>query len=238
MRPPSPLIGVSFCLAVLGAAASLALATAAEAEEGTGAKGERRNSIGGAVFLLPSDSPLEEDPGVELQYTRQLGSKKRQGEDGDPEGKGRRRRGLLFKGELAFWSVDRQAEGVTQKGEVDLRMLSAGVLWPFGPDSSWKLAAGAGVDYVDGDAEGTFSIAAPLAIRNDYETDADLGFHGELEAIRRVGDRWQVYLRLRYLVVSLDGEHRFVIDGVAGSPTAVKFDLDGPQLAAGFGRRF
>ena len=124
------------------------------------------------------------------------------------------------------------AEG--QAGDFDFLLLSVGALWPESPDS-WRvrLAVGGGIDYVDGDGDDTVVEPPPIDIRNTFDGDAGLGFHGDFEATLPIGSAWQLFGRLRYLVATLDAERRFIISGVPGNPVGVDLELDGPQLTIG-----
>jgi len=184
--------------------------------------GVRSDAIGIGFFYLSPDAPLEAGAGFRLGYSHRFD-----------------RRRLSVKTGLSLTSLDREAEGIAQAGQIDLWILSAGVLWAVGPRSSaWTLNVGGGLDLVDGDGEGSFAVPGPIAIQNTFDVDLSAGLHADFDAIRALGQRWQISLGLRYLAATVDGAHRFVVDGVEGAPLPVDFEIGGPQLAIGFDYRF
>ena len=178
----------------------------------------KRNSIGVGVFYHSPGDPLDDGAGFDVQYTRSLAR-------------------VLLRAELSSMSL----EGDQGGGDFDFLALSVGALWAFSPNS-WRvrLAVGGGIEYIDGDGGGeTVVEPPPIDIRNTFEVDSGIGFHGDFEAALPLGSAWELYGRVGYLVATLDAERRFIISGVPDSnPVAVDLELDGPQLTIGAAFRF
>jgi hypothetical protein len=177
----------------------------------------KRNSIGAGVFYHSPGDPLDDGVGFGVQYTRSLAH-------------------VLLRAELSSMSLEEDQGG----DDFDFLALSVGALWAFSPDS-WRvrLAVGGGIEYIDGDGGETVVEPPPIDIRNTFEVDSGIGFHGDFEAALPLGSAWELYGRVSYLVATLDAERRFIVSGVpGGNPESVDLELDGPQLTIGVAFRF
>ncbi len=179
----------------------------------------KRNSIGVGVFYHSPGDPLDDGVGFGVQYTRSLAH-------------------LLLRAELSSMTLEEEGQG---GGDFDFLALSVGALWPVSRDS-WRvrLAVGGGIEYIDGDGGGESVVEPPpIDIRNTFEVDTGIGFHGDFEAALPIGSAWELYGRVSYLVATLDAERRFIVSGVpGGNPESVDLELDGPQLTIGAALRF
>ena len=232
---PSPLMVIVFVFILLPLLA-FSQTLAADPES-------RPHSFGIGIHYLSPSSPLDGGAGPMLLYTRSFAfGKKKDSDEAAPDGAvqaGSRKRPYKFKGEIASFTLDREAGGVTAEGELDLLQLSLGLVRSVGSaGGNWSFALGAGVDYFSADAEGTFFSGGVVAVLNRYEADDGIGFHGEFDITADIGPRWQFLANLGYLVAELDGTHQFFIDGIPGTLDEVDFDLNGPQLDVGFAYKF
>ena len=220
VRSPS---GLKFKKAAAILAACLLLGSAAVAQDAPDE--QYRYSLGGGVAWYSAGSPMDAGAGLVLRYSRNMHDRP----------KDKKPWPIDIRAGLGFVSLDREAEGETQQGELDAIHFSLSVARPL--NTRYSLVAG--VDFVSPDATGTYvTNDQPIAISNTYDADPAVGVHAGIEFARTLGKKGIFFVDLRYLVLSVDGEHRFVIDGIEGDPVSGDFDMGGPRLTVGFGRRF
>ena len=206
----------------------------ASSAPGVAAQAPERNTVGVSVVALSADSPVDAGIGLALRYTRDLSwGVPRDAAPPRPAGPWR------LVGSLALHDVDRDPEPPFPAGEVQLLRASAALQRRLDVDwGEWQLFAGAGIDLFSGDGDETLVSAPELGIFTTYEVDTSVGFHARAEVARALAPGWEVFAGLGWLVADLDGEQRFVIDGVESQGNDVEFDMSGPQLDLGIGYRF
>ena len=203
---------------ILAAAAAVFILLCPDAVGQDQPEKEARYSIGAGLLWHSAGTPLDAGAGLALRYSRDMQNWP-----------------VDIRAGLAFFSLDREAEGEAREGELDGVHLWVGIARSLKPSLSFV----AGLDFVSPDAAGTYlSSQEPIGVRNDYDADAGVGAHAGIEFVRKLGKRGEFFADLRYMVMSLDGEHRYVIDGIEGDPVSVDFKLGGPRLTVGFARRF
>ncbi len=192
----------------------------AHAEESKIVRDSLRNGVGvGVSFHFPRE-PLNGGVGPLIHYRRSIGA------------------AWSVTTEIGQVEMDRDATSVALEGELTFTRLSPSIFRRLGAAGAWSFALGGGFDWFEGSGKGAFISDPSTGITNDYDVDSAPGLHVDFEVSRPVGVRWLFFGRVGWLIVELDGTHRFVIDGVKGAPLDVTFDLSGPQLAVGAAWRF